>query len=132
MQAEWTHLFWLYCNNPPAAVRADVSLASPVVPLFPRSSQEAIFCTGNILPDFAIDDEYVLKYGTQEQELAVAETYTAGIVVRQYTKGERHLVNTSSRTIIDDIFLWSTTMSTVLSVYERVCRVCVKYRIFLR
>ena len=84
------------------------------------------------MPDFAIDDKYVLTNTTHAQVPTVAETYIAETIVRQYTKGERHLVNTGSRTIIDDIFLWSTTIPTVLLLYECVCRVCIKYRLSLK
>ena len=58
--------------------------------------------------------------------------YTASTTVRHRVKLGDNTVVTSSRCIIDDIFIWSTSQSCVLLLFECICIVLRKYSVSLK
>ena len=128
-QAEWTHLFQLFCNNSIKKVQSDPSQPTPNVPQSPRSAVEEEFRTGRFLPDIELDKEYILDGTAGETSPAPSETYTACTVIKQRTKDRRHQIITGSRTIIDDVLLWSNSVSSILLMFECGCKVFMKYHV---
>lgn len=94
---------------------------------FPRSGLEEEFRKGNVLPAIELDNEYILDGTEGEIGLVSSETYTACTIVKQRTKDKKHHIITGSRTIINDVLLWSNYQSTTLPMFECVCKVFMKY-----
>ena len=112
-QAEWMHLFQLCCNNCITAVFKKPSNVKMITPLLPKSNKPEEFKEGFYLPNFAIDEAFVLDSGDAPTSQPSCETYTASITVRRKTRNGDHTIVSGSRTIIDDVLAWSTSTSTL-------------------
>ena len=97
-QAEWNHLFQLYCNNKSELVNSDTSQPQPqpIAPNFPRSHKENEFRKLTFLPAFEIDAEHVLNGTPGEGSPQPRETYTACTTIKHRTKDSKHEIVTGS------------------------------------
>ena len=103
---------------------------SPVVAILPRTQDYIKLCSDLFLPDLVVDDKYTLHPPSlpimEDNEFLTTE---AGMnVVHQKMQGseKEHLL--SSRVIIDNILLHSTSLSLCLLLLECYMRVYFKYR----
>ena len=101
-------------------------------PYFPRSDVPAEYTEGLFLPNFIINDEFVLHNVDEPCEPIVQETYTATTTVRQRIKSSNDVIVSSSRTIIDDVLMWSNASTTLLLLFECVNQVFLKYRVSMK
>ena len=82
-QADLIHLFQLYCNNNATKVNQNSKYPKMFTPYSPRSDVPAEYTEGLFLPNFIINDEFVLQNFDDPCEPIVQETYTATTTVRQ-------------------------------------------------
>ena len=129
-QAEWMHLFQLCCNNPLHILQKLNSQLELVTPCLPTSADEKEFKQELFLPQFKRDANFVLDSDANTAPPPV-ETYTAATVVSQQTESNVSIVS-GSKTIIDDILIWSNSISVILLLFECVLQVLVKYRVSLK
>ena len=87
---------------------------------------------GVIFPEIAIDEECTLP---QEEDVLFSKgeeeiELDGGMpVIKSKMKNDNRMHISGSRTIIDDIILWSTARLLVLILFECVCRVFLKHRV---
>ena len=101
-------------------------------PYFPRSDVPAEYTEGLFLPNFIINDEFVLQNFDDPCEPIVQETYTATTTVRQRITSSNDVIVSDSRTIIDDVLIWSNASTTLLLLFEYVNQVFLKYRVSMK
>lgn len=126
-QAERIHLFQLFCNNKSALIIADKSQPMTCIPSLQRSYDNSKFRIDNHLLDLLPDKDYVLTHKDQSYSVPPSDTHTSAIITHQRTLDSALYLITGSRIIIDDILLWGNSQSTVLLMFECMCRVLMKY-----
>ena len=58
--------------------------------------------------------------------------HTQCTVVKQMKKDNKHQIVTGSRTIIEDVLIWSNGVSYSLIMFECVCKVFIRYRVLFK
>ena len=101
-------------------------------PYFPRSDVPAEYTEGLSLQNFIINDEFVLQNFDDLCEPIVQETYTTTTTVRQRITSSNNVTVSGSRTIIDDVLMWSNVSTTLLLLFECVNQVFLKYRVSMK
>ena len=125
-------MFQLYCNNDANKVNQNPKYPKMTTPYFHRSDIPAEYTEGLFLPNFIINDEFVLHNVDEPCKPIVQETYTATTTVRQRIKSSNDVIVSGSRTIIDDVLMWSNASSTLLLLFECVNQVFLKYRVSMK
>ena len=130
-QLEWTHLFQLLCNNTLYDITVNAMLPVPHVATLPRECEKSKFTTAHFLSEVVVDTEFVLAPGKHNISPPIADTYTNSTIVHQRTLDRKRELITGSRTIIDDIMLWSNSSLSILLLFECVYRMLVKHSVSL-
>ena len=99
-----------------------------IAPLLPRSSDPREYMEDLYLPNFVIDSDYVLADDNSSSAPAHRDVYTASTTVRQRVVKSDTVIVSSSRTIIDDVLLWSNSRSVVLLLFKCILQVLCKNR----
>ena len=132
LQADWMHLFQLYCNNDATIVHQNPKYQKMSTPYFPRSDVPVKYTEGLFPPNVIINDEFVLQNFDDPCEPIVQETYTVTIIVRQRITSSNDVIVSGSRTIIDDVLMEYNASTTLLLLFECVNQVFLKYRVYIK
>ena len=121
------HLFQLYCNNDVIKFNQNPQYPKIFTPYFPRSDVPDEYTEGLFLPNFITNDEFFLQNFDEPYEPIIKETYTTTTTVRQRIISSNDVIVSGSRTIIDDVLMWSNASATLLLLFECVNQVFLKY-----
>ena len=133
LQDQWTKLFRQRINRQDIDLNREKSGQPDWVVSVKNISDDYEATKENLVfPDIELDEEYILakesnvlfEKGEEEIELDGGMP----VIKSKMNKSDRVHV-TGSRTIIDDIILWSTARILVLILFECVCRVFLKHRV---
>ena len=128
-QAEWMHLFQVYCHNDAANVNQNTQYPKMPTPYLPRTDILVKYKEGLFLPNFIINDEFFLQNFDQPCEPRVQETYTTTTTVRKRITFSNDVIVSGSRTIIDDVLMLYNVPATLLPLFECGNQVFLKYRV---
>ena len=131
-QCQWTKLFRQRINRQDIDLQSNTSQQPPwVVPITPETDDYEKSCTELLFPNLQHGKEYIVANSnpviTDKSEDVIPLEGGDPIVRSKMEKSDRCHV-TGSRTIIDDIILWSTARILMLILYECVCRIFLKHR----
>ena len=87
-------------------------------PYLPRSDVPAEYTKRLFLPNFIINNEFVLQKLDEPCDSIVQEAYTVTTTVQQRIISSNDVIVSDSRTIIDDVFMWSNASATLLLLFE--------------
>ena len=121
------HLFQLYCNNDVIKFNQNPQYPKISTPYFPRSDVPDEYTEGLFLPNFITNDKFFLQNFDEPYEPIIKETYTTTTTVRQRIISSNDVIVSGSRTIIDNILMWSNASATLLLLFECVNQVFLKY-----
>ena len=131
-QCQWTKLFRQRINRQDIDLKQHTSQQPQwTAPVSNVTDDYEQSCTHAIFPNLEIDKQYVLsddKNVIEEASEDIIDIEGGDPIVRMKMEKSDRVHVTGSRTIIDDIILWSTSRMLFLILYECVCRIFLKHR----
>ena len=131
-QCQWTKLFRQRLNKQDIKLhQAESKQPDWTTPVSPCTDDYDASKEKLLFPNLELDAEYTL--GEDHDVLTdkgeeIREIDGGMSIVRSKMKGSNQIHVSGSRTIIDDIILWSTSRLLLLILFECVCRIFFKHR----